>query len=58
MKAGDNVGVAGFGGLGHMGVKFAVSLGANVTVFDINDEKREMALKMGATRFVNVNEEE
>lgn len=55
VKKGDKVGIAGFGGLGHMGVKYAISLGAEVTVFDITEEKREDALRMGAVRYVNVN---
>lgn len=55
VKKGDKVGIAGFGGLGHMGVQYAVSLGADVTVFDITEHKREDALRMGATKYVNVN---
>ena len=54
VTAGDKVGVAGFGGLGHMAVKFAVSMGAEVTVFDITEDKREDAFRMGAKRYVNV----
>ncbi len=54
IKKGDKVGIAGFGGLGHMAVQYAVSLGAEVTVFDITDEKREEALAYGALRYVNV----
>lgn len=55
IKKGDTVGIAGFGGLGHMAVQYAVKLGAEVTVFDITEDKRADALKMGATRYVNVN---
>lgn len=55
VKQGDKVGIAGFGGLGHMGVQYAVSLGAEVTVFDITEDKREDALRLGAKRYVNVN---
>jgi len=55
VKKGDKIGVAGFGGLGHMAVQYAVKLGADVTVFDITEEKRSDALKMGAVRYVNVN---
>lgn len=55
VKKGDKVGIAGYGGLGHMGVQYAVSLGADVTVFDITEEKRADALRMGAKRYVNVN---
>lgn len=55
---GDKVGVAGFGGLGHLAVQYAVSLGAEVTVFDITEEKRGDALRLGAVRYVNVNNPE
>lgn len=58
VKSGDKVGIAGFGGLGHMGVQYAVSLGAEVTVFDITEEKREDAMRMGASRYVNINNPE
>ena len=58
VKRGDKVGIAGFGGLGHMGVQYAVSLGAEVTVFDITENKRSDALRMGAARYVNVNNPE
>ena len=55
IKRGDKVGVAGFGGLGHMAVQYAIKLGADVTVFDITEDKREDALNMGAVKYVNVN---
>lgn len=55
IKAGDKVGVAGFGGLGHMAVQFLVSMGAEVTVFDITEEKRNDAMRLGAKQYVNVN---
>lgn len=58
VKKGDNVGVAGFGGLGHMAVQYAVKLGAKVTVFDIKEEKRADAKRMGAVKYVNVNNPE
>ncbi len=54
VKQGDKVGVAGFGGLGHMAVKYLVALGAEVTVFDVTDAKRDDALRLGAKRYVNV----
>ena len=55
VSKGDKIGIAGFGGLGHLAVKYAVNLGAEVTVFDITEEKREDALNMGAVKYVNVN---
>ena len=54
----EKIGIAGFGGLGSMAVKYAVKLGAEVTVFDITEDKRQDALNMGAIRYVNVNNPE
>lgn len=39
MKPGHKVGVIGMGGLGHMGVKFAKALGAEVTIFTRSESK-------------------
>lgn len=58
VKAGDTIAIAGFGGLGHMAVQYAVKLGAKVTVFDVTEDKRKDALAMGAVKFVNVNNPE
>jgi uncharacterized zinc-type alcohol dehydrogenase-like protein len=54
IKKGDKVAVAGFGGLGHMAVHYAVKKGADVTVFDITENKRADAYRLGAKRYVNV----
>ncbi|MEZ4871950.1 MAG: NAD(P)-dependent alcohol dehydrogenase [Bdellovibrionales bacterium] len=45
---GTRVGVIGLGGLGHMGVKLAVAMGAEVTVISRNKEKEESAKSLGA----------
>lgn len=58
IKKGDKVGIAGYGGLGHMGVQYAVHMGADVTVFDITEDKRDDALRMGAQKYVNINNPE
>lgn len=55
---GDSVAIAGFGGLGHMAVQYAVDMGAEVTVFDITEAKRQDALDMGAVKYVNVRHPE
>jgi len=55
VKQGDKIAIAGFGGLGHMALQYAKSFGADVTVFDISEDKRQDALKMGAVKYVNVN---
>lgn len=49
---GKQVGIIGLGGLGHMGVKIARALGAEVTVFSHSDTKQADAMKMGAHHFV------
>ena len=49
---GKKVGIMGLGGLGHMGVKIAAMLGAEVTVLSHTEKKREDALTLGAHRFV------
>ena len=49
---GTKVGIIGLGGLGHMGVKFAKALGAEVTVFSHSPNKESDALAMGADKFV------
>ncbi|WP_426266949.1 NAD(P)-dependent alcohol dehydrogenase [Sphingomonas sp. LHG3443-2] len=49
VKAGDKVGVVGLGGLGHMAVKLAKALGAEVTVFTTSEDKKAEAEKLGAT---------
>ena len=46
------VGVAGLGGLGHMGVKIATAMGAEVTVLTRSENKRETAMAMGAKAVV------
>lgn len=49
---GQQVGVVGLGGLGHMGVKLAASMGAEVTVFSTSPSKEADARKLGAHHFV------
>jgi len=52
VKAGDRVGVVGLGGLGHMAVKLASALGAEVTLFTTSPEKGADALRLGARNVV------
>jgi uncharacterized zinc-type alcohol dehydrogenase-like protein len=49
---GQKVGVVGLGGLGHMGVKLAASMGAEVTVFSTSPSKEADARSLGAHHFV------
>ncbi|WP_265533345.1 NAD(P)-dependent alcohol dehydrogenase [Pseudomonas saponiphila] len=45
---GKKVGVVGIGGLGHMGIKLAHALGAQVVAFTTSESKREAATSLGA----------
>jgi len=49
---GKRVGIIGLGGLGHMGVKFAHAMGADVTVFSHSPQKEADALALGADHFI------
>ena len=44
-------GVAGFGRLGMMAVKYTVKMGAKVSVFARNENKKAEALQMGVSEF-------
>ena len=48
---GHRVAVVGLGGLGHMAVKFAVAMGAEVTVLSTSPSKEEDAKRLGAHNF-------
>lgn len=48
---GSKVAVMGLGGLGHMAVKLAAAMGAEVTVLSSSDKKKEDARRLGATNY-------
>jgi uncharacterized zinc-type alcohol dehydrogenase-like protein len=50
-KPGDRVGVVGLGGLGHMAVKLASALGADVTMLSTSKAKEADARRLGAHAF-------
>lgn len=52
VKRGMKVGIVGLGGLGHMGVKIAKAMGADVVVFSTSPSKEADAKKLGAKHFV------
>jgi uncharacterized zinc-type alcohol dehydrogenase-like protein len=53
VRGGMRVGVVGFGGLGHLAVQFAKALGAEVVAFDPDTQKKDLALRLGATELVD-----
>jgi uncharacterized zinc-type alcohol dehydrogenase-like protein len=56
VQTGMKVAVMGLGGLGHMGVKFAVAMGAEVTVLSHSPNKESDAKAMGAHHFVSTKD--
>lgn len=58
VKKGDKVAVVGLGGLGHMAVKLASSMGAEVTMLSRSPEKEEDAGRLGAANFELTTDQE
>jgi uncharacterized zinc-type alcohol dehydrogenase-like protein len=55
---GKKVAIIGLGGLGHIGVKIAHALGAEVTVLSHSLKKQEEAKKLGADNFYDTSDRE
>ena len=53
VAAGQRIGIIGLGGLGHMGVKLAAAMGAEVAVFSTSSAKEADAKRLGAREFIN-----
>lgn len=49
---GKRVGIAGLGGLGHVAIKIACAMGAEVTLFTRSEQKAEDAKRLGAHHVV------
>lgn len=58
IKKHDKVAVVGLGGLGHMAVKIAHAMGAEVTVLSTSDAKEADSKRLGATHFANTKKED
>ncbi|WAS91304.1 NAD(P)-dependent alcohol dehydrogenase [Nannocystis punicea] len=56
-KQGDRVAVVGLGGLGHMAVKLAASMGAEVTLLSTSPSKEADARRLGAHAFAVTKDE-
>ncbi len=55
---GKKVAIIGFGGLGHVGVKIAKALGAEVTVLSQTLGKKDDGLRLGADHYYATNDRE
>ncbi len=53
---GQKVGVVGLGGLGHMAVKIAAAMGAEVTVLSSTKSKEKDAVRLGAKQLIATSE--
>jgi uncharacterized zinc-type alcohol dehydrogenase-like protein len=54
---GQKVAILGLGGLGHMGVKIAVAMGAEVSLLSHSPAKRDDAKRLGAHEFLLTSDE-
>ena len=57
LKAGQTLGVAGIGGLGHMAVQIGKALGAKVTAFTTSADKSDAIIALGADTVVVMDDE-
>lgn len=52
-KTGDWVAISGIGGLGHVAIQYAKTMGFNVIAIDVDDSKTDLAKKLGADVAIN-----
>lgn len=53
---GDLVAIQGVGGLGHLGIQYARAMGFETVALSRSPDKRDLALDLGADRFVDAGE--
>lgn len=56
LKINSYIAILGIGGLGHLAIQIAKSFGLNVISFSSNQNKKELALKLGSDYSLNYNE--
>jgi D-arabinose 1-dehydrogenase-like Zn-dependent alcohol dehydrogenase len=57
-RPGDVVAVHGVGGLGHLGIRYARRMGYRVVAVSRGDDKRELAMQLGAHRYVDADRDD
>lgn len=55
-KSGDVTVVLGVGGTGHLAIQYALAEGRNVIAVDLEEEKLQLALSLGAHSAINAND--
>jgi alcohol dehydrogenase/propanol-preferring alcohol dehydrogenase len=57
-RAGDTAVVLGLGGLGHLAIQYANKMGFRVVALSTSDDKKELAIKLGAHVFINSKQQD
>jgi len=57
VRGGDVVVVHGIGGLGHLAIQFAAHMGCKTIAVSRGDDKRDLALRLGAHQYINSEKE-
>jgi D-arabinose 1-dehydrogenase-like Zn-dependent alcohol dehydrogenase len=57
-RSGDLVAIQGIGGLGHLGVQFASKFGFETVAIGRGQEKRELAMKLGARTYLDTGSQD
>lgn len=55
VDAGDIVAVQGLGGLGHLAIQYARKMGYRTVAISRNDKKKDFAMKLGATDYIDTS---
>lgn len=55
VRPGELVAIQGIGGLGHLGVQFASKMGFKTVAIARGQDKKELALKLGARYYIDTN---
>ncbi|MBZ9786343.1 alcohol dehydrogenase [Psychroflexus sp. CAK57W] len=58
ITAGDLVAVQGIGGLGHLAIQYAHKMGMKTVAISTSDDKKDLAIKLGAHHFINEKSED
>jgi len=57
-RAGDLVAILGIGGLGHLGLQYAVKMGFKTAAIARGSDKKKLALELGAHRYIDSKAED
>lgn len=58
IRAGDVVAVQGIGGLGHLAVQYASKMGMRTVAISTSDDKKDLAMELGAHHFINTGNQD